>query len=241
LNTALAQTTAPDNYSCGDSQNNHCYAFYQWYGSINGGKTDITVPFLGGRPGTDGFMNWETWILQNYNSGCGNINYACWVEAGISDACCTLGEYFWADERPGGGYHNHYTYQVGPDDYIERFQIYRQDSTDWYVSGSVVSCGYPYTCSHSWSGLSTSNTYSPDEIQIGIELAGTYGQPGYGADWTNNYWRCGGNWCPQNSLGNPGSGPSWIFGIKQGPLTGDWITEPSKTSTGDWNAYCASC
>jgi hypothetical protein len=79
---------------------------------------------------------------------------------------------------------------------------------------------------------------SPSVIQIGKELAGTYGQQGIGSDWQFNYYRCGNNWCKQFGLGNPGSGYSGNLGIKTGPLNGYWNHVPDRSgNTGDWFAY----
>ena len=231
-----AAYAAPANYSCGDNSSNHCYAFYQWHGGVNGASTNINVPFLGGSPSSDGFTNWEMWV-QATNCGSG----LCWVEAGITTQyCCTLGSYFWADKRPDGSYNNHYPQQVGPNDLVETFQIYKQDNYTWNVYGYVWSCGGGQNgqCSPSWSGQSTSNNMSPDNIQIGKELAGTYGQQGLGSDWQFNYYRCGSSWCKQFGLGNPGSGYSGSGGIKTGPLSGYWNHQPNNSGdTGDWFAY----
>ncbi len=227
---------APTSYSCGDLQNNHCYAFYQWSGGVDGAETNINVPFLGGGQSSDGFTDWEMWVAQG--GGCGSGN--CWVEAGITTDCCSPGTYFWADQRPDGSYNNHYPQQVGPDDKVETFQIYKQDNNTWNVYGSVASCGGGQNghCSPSWGGQSMSNNMSPNVIQIGIELAGTYGQQGVGSDWQFNDYRCGNNWCKQSGLGNPGSGYSGDLGVKTGPLSGYWNHVPdSSGNTGDWFAH----
>lgn len=234
------------NYTCGKpdlSGGPHCGSFYRWIGGMNGAKTNINVPFLGGGSSTDGFTNWEIWVQQFNNPSCtfANLNQ-CWVEAGITDqAGGVLGYYFWADSRPGGSYYNHYPEQVGPDDLTETIQIYKQNNSTWNVEGSVWSCGGGQNghCSYNWGSQSTNNNMSPNTIDIGMELAGTYGQKGPGSDWQFNYWRCGSNWCKQSGLGNPGSGTSWSLGYKLGPLAGGWNTQPNSSgNTGDWYSYC---
>lgn len=233
---AYAQSNIPANYSCGTPSNGHCYAIYIWQGAMNGAEVNIGVPFLQSYH-TDGFSNWEYWVGQYGNSKCSGEGNDCWVEAGMSDEVGgSSGTYFWADSRPNGGYNVHYPWQIGPDDENVTFQIYRVNSTTWNVNAHVNACGYPNSCTPDWGGQSTANSFSPTVINIGMELAGTYGQPRIASDWTNNYWRCGSSWCPQNGYGNSGSGPKVT-----GPMTGYWNVPPSKTSTGDWFAYCSSC
>lgn len=241
---SFAQRAIPANYSCGNGISNHCYSFYRWWGAMNGAETNINIPFLGNRGQSDGFTNWEIWVAQLNNSGCSDQQNACWIEAGLSTGVAgpsgPLGSYYWSDERPGGGYNNHLMYQVGPDDRVETLQIYRQDSRTWNIHGSVWSCGG--TCSSAWGGQSTNNNFSPEHIDLGLELSGSYGQPNAGSDWQFNYWRCGNSWCKQSGLGNPGSGTSFSLGAPAGPTVGYWNTQPNSTgNTGDWFASCVSC
>lgn len=229
-------------YSCGNLGANHCSMFYRWAGVTNGAETNINVPFLGGRPGSDGFANWEIWDTQFNNPACTFDGFSmCWVEAGITDNNGgTLGYSFWADSRPGGTYYNHYPQQVGPGDQVETIQIYSLDNSTWNVYGSVYRCGG--TCSPGWGGQSANNNMVPAAIDIGMELAGSYGQKGPGSDWQFNYYRCGNSWCKQFGLGNSGSGQSRFLGYKPGPLVGGWNAQPNPNgNTGDWYSYCNGC
>jgi hypothetical protein len=85
------QVTFADNFSCGDLNNNHCYALDRWYiGPPDYGSfTEEQVVNLSCTcnniiGGETGFINNEVWVSQDSNSACGGN--VCWVEAGYSDS-----------------------------------------------------------------------------------------------------------------------------------------------------------
>jgi len=105
-------------YSC----TGHCYAYADWPNPVNGISTSIKVQFVT-CGSCDGFVNNEMWYDGNYgDSACpipNSSSHYCWIEAGYSTwgnpnhhiaPSCTGGVancFFWADNRPNGGYHEH--------------------------------------------------------------------------------------------------------------------------------------
>jgi len=132
--TAYAATAQPA-YSC---SNPHCYGIVQWggpgFGKVDGSSTTEDVTYI--QCGScDGFVNNETWLADTTTNNCvdpdnpQNTHDACWVEAGYTtygtnnhhkSPSCTKAPancYFWADNRPGGGYTEHPVAQVLGTDY----------------------------------------------------------------------------------------------------------------------------
>jgi hypothetical protein len=101
---------------CPSGTVNHCYAIGRmgenWTGKfvpINAISGDLLVLCLGVNQYTD-FVNYETWLDTNLNAyPVGTY----WVEEGAKDGIGVTGadegfRWFWADNRPGGGYFEHY-------------------------------------------------------------------------------------------------------------------------------------
>ncbi len=130
------------------------YGIDNLYGASFGGATgSLRTNNMGVNPGTD-FIDNEAWV-DNTNSG---LN---WVETGLtkghgSGCSPSTMSFFWADQRPGGGYHCH---TGGAANYSTEynFSIVYGGSCDWYTQvGSL-------------SGHSTGSICSANLIQTGVE------------------------------------------------------------------------
>ena len=104
------------------------------------------------------------WLVQP-----GSTQY--WVEAGYatySSAFSHTVQYFWADQRPSGGYNEHPLSSVASGDYgfPTYFNILYVGSNQYRVSIQGYTSG-----SHQY--YSTNNTMQPTLIQMGQELAGS--------------------------------------------------------------------
>lgn len=233
--TAYAQTahrTIPL-YSCGDLNNNHCYANMYWPGAIQGEKTDIRIEPI--NCGCNGFLNAELWVQST--SGC---SPNCWIEAGIKNETGYGYTFsFWADQRPGGGYHNHFMNGiiVGDIGYSITLWIFKTGTNQWQVSKTRAGVnGCTSQCSADWTNYSTSNSMAANYITLGDELAGSSGASSPDIHFTYNYWY-NGSWHSQGA-GNPGAriigangGPPddppfayWVNGQVGGPTGGDLDT-----------------
>lgn len=173
----------PLSWSCGDPNTGHCYG-EQFWGGANGADTRISlnVHLNGGGSSNDfynfSFVTTEMWLNSS--------NYKYWVEGGIISQIEFTGEtfpfYFWADSRPnGGGFSFHYlgreTYSPG----TALVRITRSGSSDWNFllnDGQIA-----------FTGLSTINNFSVQNIQLGTELHNNY-QTAYKPNiyYTNNRW-----------------------------------------------------
>jgi hypothetical protein len=101
---------------CPSGTVSHCYAIGRmgenWTGQfapINGISGDLVVNCLGVDQYTD-FVNYETWLDTNLNA---DPVGTYWVEEGAKFGIGVTGadegfQWFWADNRPGGGYWEHY-------------------------------------------------------------------------------------------------------------------------------------
>jgi hypothetical protein len=101
---------------CPGTRLDHCYAIGRmgenWTGKfvpVNAISGDLVVNCLGVNPFTD-FVNYETWLDTNLNV---DPVGAYWVEEGAKFGIGVTGaaegfQWFWADNRPGGGYWEHY-------------------------------------------------------------------------------------------------------------------------------------
>ena len=168
------QATFADNFSCGDLNNNHCYALDRWYiGPPDYGSfTEEQVVNLSCTcnniiGGETGFINNEVWVSQDSNSACGGN--VCWVEAGYSDSGGIGGSlhYFWADQRPNGGYHGHDLNSVPSGDLNGNLALFlkKVSSSTWDVD--LESNTYYF------AETSTSNSMVADRTDMGTELAGS--------------------------------------------------------------------
>jgi len=205
---------AATNISCGGAMSgSHCYAEQWWNGAMNGARTDIKVAQMTCIANclSDGFVDNEMWVDDH--SSCSSNKYGnCWVEAGYIFSDVGRVYYFWADVRPvdGNTLNFHYIGQVFTNDYGHsmRFSIYSSGTKQFTVDLAIQGCSSG--CFGHETFYSTNNSMSPNDIKIGSELAGT--GPNYEwhadrADYTNNYWRCGSNWCGQTY----GNGPGIVF------------------------------
>jgi hypothetical protein len=212
-NVPLARAATQISYNCGDpSADVHCYGQVTW-GGANGADTRITLHRMNGG---NGFVTTEMWL--------GTSDTAYWVEAGIaSDASFRVSDataFFWADNRPnGGGYHNHYSSFLSSSDWSQPnalVRITRSGSSSWNLSvtDNVTSL----------TGTSTNNNITIGIINIGTELAGTSGASEPTNHFIDNRWL--------NSSGN--FQYQTVNGSRKdnSPLSSNWTTPPSSSSTG---------
>lgn len=196
------------------SQSGHCYGVQSW-GGANGADTRITLHAISG--GND-FVNNEMWLQTS------GATY--WVEAGVkSDYSFFPADssvFFWADNRPGGGYSEHYSVTLTSGDYSKPntlTRITRSGTSNWNVS---VNDGYT-----SLTGTSTNNNITIGNINIG-EVSGNANASAPVNHFTNNRWLNGSNFQYQN---NDGVGTKIIS-----PVSAGWTTDPLHSSTGgDWH------
>lgn len=229
-------------YSC----NGHCYAGIDWPNPVNGAETNISIVFITcGNCG--GFVTNEMWVIGNYgNHACPIPNtpnvYLCWIEAGystwgvpnahFSNSCIgpngIANCYFWADNRPNGGYHEHPTANITQYGVYADFTIERNSTSsptwDVYVNGGHYQ--------------STSNNFPVSDIQIGEELYGTGGANSPYTLWTYNRWRStrDNSWNFQGNSGSP-IGP-------YNPPYGGWLHPPAGSSNGGgtfWACTTSNC
>ncbi|HLG65102.1 MAG TPA: hypothetical protein VKY19_24425 [Ktedonosporobacter sp.] len=202
-------------YSCGDLQNNHCYAVVGWSGLVNGADTRIgTRGITGGGCG----VNTEMWLLDSTSTY--------WVEAGIT-AQINLNNntptLFWADNRPGGGFHNHFSGPLVSGDYganaLTRITLSGSNTYNISISAPITN----------FSGVSTNSFVNPDGIWIGMELCGSQGASVPPVGITNNRWLDGvGGWHYQTT-------DAPVISLNS-PANGYWFARPSQSSTGgDWS------
>lgn len=223
-------------YSCSGS----CHAANYWLNPVNGASVSIMIRnVICGS--CDGFVSNVLWYTGNYgDSACpiaGTSDHYCWIETGYSTwgnpnhhvaPSCTGGVancFYWADNRPNGGYHEHAVANITQYDIPGAFSISRTsvNATNWDVV--VFGSHYQSTSNHfGYSGKAS--------IQIGQELAGTSGASSPRVDFTNNAW-----------LGTTSS--SWQYQHADGttpppdkPPYGNWETPPHSSSTG--GDFCAA-
>lgn len=223
---AASRAKAMPSYSCGDANSNHCYGFASWWGNIDGSYTEVFTNEM--KPG-DIFVNNEMWLQQDATiNGVNTAQY--WVEVGTkADKYTTFGHeiLFWADQRPnGGGYANHFGYALSPQDFGKYvyLQIIRDspNSCTWDVSATGLPVDY-------LTGQSTSNCYSPNRQNIGMELAGSYGATAPRNGFVNNRWYSysNGGWHSQANT------PSHYD--QTGPISSGWIKYPPGNNGGQWS------
>lgn len=222
--TAYAASTShavAASISCGDENNNHCYARQDWFGGMNGAKTTINIVQLNCSNAcqSTGFIDNEMWLIDEQTSSCTSNKYGnCWVEAGYINDGYNF-SYFWADVRPvdNGNLNFHWLFAASVG-YTMGISIYKQGTNQFELDLVLHnSTGY-----HTVTYYSTNNSMAPNDIKIGMELAGTgsnnsnWGAPR--ADFTNNYWK-GSNWVAQQYGNGPGMyayNPPYINGIYGG-------------------------
>lgn len=210
------QAASQNSYNCetnSHSGSGHCYGV-QFWGGANGADTRITLHAISGG---NGFANNELWLITS------GATY--WVEAGVKSNYdffpADSSVFFWADNRPGGGYAEHYSTTLTGGDYSKPntlTRITRSGSSNWNVS---VNDGYT-----SLTGTSTNNNITIGDIEMGMEVYGNANAAAPVNHFTNNRW-WNGNF---NYQTNDGVGTS-VFS----PVSAGWTTEPIYSSTGgDW-------
>ncbi|MGB8347238.1 MAG: hypothetical protein WCD86_20290 [Ktedonobacteraceae bacterium] len=180
----------------------------------------------------DGFVINDMWLTDSYESSCidpsGGQSHNCWVEAGYttygttdyhkSKPCVTppANCYYWADNRPGGGYHEHPIANVHSSDYGQGLFLQTYE-TSYGVGPFNIELGTP---SGTYNEQSTSNSMQPDTITIGQELFGTTGAGSNQSDYYYNEWDDlnTGVWHYQTGPGQKTSG---------NPPYGFWTTPPN--------------
>lgn len=193
---------------------------------MTGSATNITVVHLSCLNGcSNGFVNDEMWLQQEGNTACsGDL---CWVEAGYIQGS-GFEDYFWADNRPNGGFFYHELTEVPGADYghATTFIINRTSTTTKWLVDIYDSAG------NSWVNYSTNNSMAPNEIVIGQELAGGGGASAPRADFTHNVYYSGSGSAYQN---NQGSG----FVAARPPYGGIAAVPAGNTNAGgDIYTYC---
>jgi hypothetical protein len=214
-------------------------------GAVSGAATTVTVVHLytndlGGYWTSTGvygpFVDDELWVQST--SGC---SPNCWVEAGMSSVANGRGNpvYFWADQRPGGGYHEHIFTEVPSGDYGHTATLDIRKTSSSTFTAAI------YTYTSSYYGYSTANQMSPGYVDAGSELSGSgsaypLASQAPRADFTHNEFVDGsGNYHYQDYHHyNPGSGPLYAGGAPPPYLTVVSIPNGSTNSGGDFYTQC---
>jgi hypothetical protein len=191
LLTLAARSPHASNYSCGNPNTGHCYAYVQWEEQPQyfGVYMDLLQVAMNCPSGCGGFLNNEMWLTDYQTPACANNGFqACWVEAGFhaSDGGGNP-YYFWADARPlkSNTYNNHYLNQADLADF-EHFMIIKDGRNG--AQGVFQVWIYNDSLSVLFQGTSTSNNMSANAINIGFELAGTNGASAGMAQFMRNIW-----------------------------------------------------
>ena len=212
-------------YSC---DMNHCYGTVAWSGAATGFSMELTaVPLTSG----DNFIDDEGWLIDYFASG-DPTKGAYWVETGeANDGAGT--EYFWAENKAYWGYMQ---YDLGPvsqhDLNHATWIAYKveQDSktpSSWNVTISDAKSG-----SVLFTGQSTENSMSPNNVTEGQELAGHQGAQAPIALFSENAIINGKKMTFQTSDGastvNEPPNAGWFPGNKKPSQTtngGTWFTD----------------
>jgi len=190
-------------------------------------------------------MNVEMWFVQAVtNPDCGSLGTGnvCWVEVGLSAGADSGGcviptnetHYFWADNRPNGGFFCHDMGPVSPAEFGHNtiFGVSRDtDQPNSFRAFALAQDG------RLLQGVSTANTMVPDTVQIGMEVTGNSGtQAGTdGTTFTLNWF--------SNNPNNPSDGQiektdGFTFGGFP-PVRSGWTRPPSKWgSAGEFFVMC---
>lgn len=120
----------------------HCYGEDQLEGNgsyPSAAGTDLKVDCLGVSDPNSQFANWEMWFATNTPQ----VSYDTWVEEGMTYGSLQSGQvgfmWYWADERPNGGYSEHYI-QNASGGSTTNVSVYYAGSNndDVYLGGSYV-------------------------------------------------------------------------------------------------------
>jgi hypothetical protein len=222
VSLAGAVLMSPTSFAAGCQTSSHCYGIVEWAGAVHGAQTYEETNYLNGSSGTH--ISNEQWVLDT-NDTCYYQNGAAegesWVEAGYATRTNTSGTwYFWADCRPGSQEYDHWQYIVPSGDYGQ-YNYYTIDlaSSNTYDILATNSLGMQL-----WSGLSTSNSMSPNFIEIGLETTNRTSTSSSPAYFESNEWESTiNNWHFQTNGGTVSNAS---------PPTFTWDTVPSNNNPG---------
>lgn len=149
----------------------HCYGAVVWTNPILGAIAWINTVHLYSVNDGVNHISEELWLIDN------NSNHTCyhngvaqggaWVETGEATRVGYSGNwYFWGDCRPGSIDLYHWPYQPPSGDYGQAMEyvIDRGSSSTFSIAASNTVTGNLL-----FTGTSTSNSMSPNDIQTGLE------------------------------------------------------------------------
>lgn len=237
-------------YSC---YSNHCHGIADWsdngtYPLINGAYTAISMVHIAcSAPSCQSsrgdFIDDEIWVRDatHQASSCPTYKVGCWVEQGYiatanSSGSGTTVNYFWADYRPGDSMLNfHYIAVVPSGDYgyATFFDIYRTASSNCSTSPRSGTFAVNIASeTQFYNNTSARDCQTPDDINIGQELAGTSGASAPTANFTDNEWVGTNGVANYQTLNADTPSPN-------APVSDSWVTLPSHSSTGgDFTTKC---
>jgi hypothetical protein len=241
LISAVAVPGFAQSYSCPDDNNGHCYGIVRFFapgppgtvGQFTGYATDVSiVPLNGG----NGEINDEMWMGQFNNPACPGLNgNICWVEVGLSAGAnaggCSIPNnqthFFWADNRPNGGFVCHDMGPVQAGDFGKRAWLIIWNSSVQLQPNSFVAQAGPPT--GILGGLSTNNSMQPDHVDMGMELEGSSGANGPPAEFSANQFSQN----PKPALGFQFlKFNGTVLKLGKNPPTAFWSSLPSSSGFG---------
>jgi hypothetical protein len=153
--------------ACGTLQTDHCYALAQMgtyagnlprYISAVGADLEVDCLAVGDDNTED--ANWEMWLSTNDTNPYSPYDSGYWLEEGYAagPAAATGFQWFWADNRPGGGFNAHFIEWANALQY-QNVSFYWQGGSNWnvYLAGNLV-------------GESVNNGAFAGGTQIGAEM-----------------------------------------------------------------------
>lgn len=185
--------------------------------------------FVRGVTAGDGEITNEIWLSQNLSQNSYWVEGGYWANVGWNNGAQT---WFWADSRPedsnnvnvhpsspmpGSGDGGQYAF-------VDIEQI-NSCTFDVFIDGFSTDL----------SGVSTNNCISPNDIQLGQELAGSSGANAPTADFTDNEFR---GHLTSDPWAFITSKPS--FSESDNPPSVHWIENPNHTDGGTF-ATCTGC
>jgi len=242
-------------YSCGDPSSNHCYGKNTWTQDREyfGTYADITQVTMSCPSGCGGFIDDETWLIDNSSSNCRSNEFGmCWVEAGTITTEGGSPTYFWADGRPGTGdtLNVHYlgsTDRIGTIDHYMIVKDGRVTPNTYLVFIYNDSQSTLYNGTSSVAGTGGCGSALPQmvgkRIDIGQELAGSppaKNQASAGrADFTRNIWAVQALDSAYVFWYNAQTTPGGV--TSQNPPNGSWAQNPGAPSAPEGGDFTTSC
>jgi hypothetical protein len=183
--------------NCGNLQTGHCYAESAQGTTaghtpiyLNNVGADLEVNCLAVRNDNTEFANWEMWVETDDTNPNSTTDSGYWVEEGYTAGTVLSGntyytgfQWYWADNRPGGGYNEHFIEWATANQYKNVTVTFAGGSNwDVYLGGSFV-------------GESTNNAAYAGGVTLGAEMA----VDNNGQVWANSKnWQYtnGGSWSP---------------------------------------------